>query len=162
MSNWWNELKGAASNWFGGLPAKTGPIETRVNRGKPCDPQRSTIAGMMAVVVFVALDAASRLRTPEFYIGVWLIGVVMQVGFFAVLRSRGRSRRFWIGFEITGLGSLLAYAAWCRADYRAFNLWPYAILERIYAAFQHLPARCPSMVFRAWFSHSSAESIESL
>lgn len=101
-------------------------------------PQRSTIAGMMAVVVFVALDCFA-LRTPEFYIGVCLIGVVMQVGLFAVLRSRGRRRRFWIGFEMTGLGALLAYVAWCRADYRAFNLWPYAILERIYGALQHLP-----------------------
>ncbi|WP_406695037.1 hypothetical protein V5E97_28755 [Singulisphaera sp. Ch08] len=101
-------------------------------------PHRSTIAGMMAVVVFVALDCFA-LRTPEFYIGFWLIGGVMQVGLFALLRSRGRSRRFWFGFELTGLGALLAYAAWCRADYRAFNLWPYAILERIYSALQDLP-----------------------
>lgn len=101
-------------------------------------PHRSTIAGMMTVVVFVALDCFA-VRTPELYNGYWLIGCTMQIGYFMMLRSRCRTRRFWAGFEMTGLGTLLAYAAWCRADYRAFNLWPYALLERTYGALGNLP-----------------------
>ena len=49
----------------------------------------STTAVMMAVVVLAALDCLG-VRLAEQLAGYWLLGAAMQVGLFAMPRSRGR------------------------------------------------------------------------
>ena len=105
-------------------------------------PHRSTIAGMMVVVALAALDCLGA-RVADFLAGCWLVGVTMQVGLFAMFRSRGRSRRFWAGFEATGLGLLLAYLAGssCQLLKQVVNGWAYRVTRgRL--------RRCPCCVFR--------------
>lgn len=102
-------------------------------------PHRSTIAEVMALVVFAALECLG-VRLAEYLAGYWLVGAALQVGLFAMLRSRGRSRRFWAGFEATGLGLLLAYTAcFCVARRMTYG-WAYRVTEGIYGAMLGLPA----------------------
>ena len=91
-------------------------------------PHRSTIAGMMAVVALAALDCLA-VRIADFVAGCWLVVAAMQVGLFAMIRSRGWGRRFWAGFEATGLGLLLAYIAGSHAGPRVVNAWAYRVSE---------------------------------
>jgi hypothetical protein len=102
-------------------------------------PHRSTIAGMMVVVALAALDCLGA-RVADFLAGCWLVGVTMQVGLFAVFRSRGWYRRFWAGFEATGIALLLAYAAGSHTSRRVVNGWAHRVTEGIYGAFLRLPA----------------------
>jgi hypothetical protein len=101
-------------------------------------PHRSTIAGVMAVVAFAALDCLG-VRNAGFLAGCWLVGGAMQVGLFAMRRSVGRLRRFWVGFEATGLGLLLAYIACSHARLRVFGLWAYKVSESVYGSLRGLP-----------------------
>ena len=102
-------------------------------------PHRSTIAGMMAVVALAALDCLA-VRIADFLAGCWLVVAAMQVGLFAMFRSRGWGRRFWAGFEATGLGLLLAYTAGSHASPRVVNGWAYRVTEGIYGSMLGLPA----------------------
>ena len=101
-------------------------------------PNRPTIAGVMAVVALAAVDCLG-VRIAEFFAGCWLVGVAMQAGLFAMSRSRGRGRRFWAGFEATGLVLLLAYAAGSQADRRVVYGWAYRVTESIYRSMLCLP-----------------------
>jgi hypothetical protein len=102
-------------------------------------PHRITIAGVMAVVALAALDCFG-VRFAEYLAGCWLVGAAMQVGLFAMLRSGGRSRRFWAGFEATGLGLLLVYTACSHAVRREIYGWAYRVTESIYGSLLGLPA----------------------
>jgi len=68
---------------------------------------RLSIAKLMVVVGVVALNiAAARLLfddNSEMLIGVALSGLILQVGLFQLMRSRGRGRGFWAGFIACGL-----------------------------------------------------------
>jgi hypothetical protein len=102
-------------------------------------PHRSTIAGMMAVVALAALDCLA-VRIADFLAGCWLVVAAMQVGLFAMFRSLGWGRRFWAGFEATGLALLLAYTAGSRHSPRVVNGWAYRVTEGIYGSMLGLPA----------------------
>jgi hypothetical protein len=69
---------------------------------------RVTTAGMMLGVAVVAVDFF--LIVDVFY-GVLLIGLALNLGLVRMARSHGRKRRFWAGFEATGLAMLLAFIA---------------------------------------------------
>ena len=63
--------------------------------------------------------------------------------------SRGWGRRFWGGFEATGLGLLLAYTAGSHAGRRVVNGWAYRVTENIYGRALGLPADA----FQSCFEH---------
>ena len=66
---------------------------------------RFTIARWMGITAVVAVNAAvarSFYGDPTFYLAI-LGFVALQVGLACFLRSRGRARRFWLGFEIAGV-----------------------------------------------------------
>ena len=73
----------------------------------------------------------------------------MQAGLFAIRRSVGRIRRFWAGFEATGLGLLLAYIACSYAGLRVFDRWAYKVSESVYGSLRGLPPDA----FRWCFEH---------
>src|SRR4051794_9630649 len=91
----------------------------------------------MAAIVFVAIDC-SVLRFPAHFAGCLLIGLAMQVGLFQLLRRRGRIRRFWAGFEATGLAALIAYIACLRADYLMIIRWVFYLFGAINGALSYL------------------------
>jgi CDP-diglyceride synthetase len=70
-------------------------------------PPQFSIVKLMVIVGVVALDfAAARILlayNQEMLIGIALGGLVLQVGFFRLIRSRGRGRAFWVGFIVCGL-----------------------------------------------------------
>jgi hypothetical protein len=99
---------------------------------------RSTIAEVMAVVAFAALDCLG-VRFADFLAGCWLVGGAMQLGLFAMRRSVGWFRGFWAGFEATGLALLLAYIACSHAGLRVFDRWAYKVSESVYGSLRNLP-----------------------
>ncbi len=111
-------------------------------------PHRSTIAGVMAVVAFAAFDCLA-VRNADFLAGCWLVGGAMQAGLFVMSRSVGGSRRFWAGFEATGLGLLLAYIVCSRAGLRVLDRWAYKVSESVYGSLRGLPPDA----FRWCFEH---------
>ena len=93
---------------------------------------------MMAVVALAAVDCLA-IRTADFVAGCWLVGASVQVGLFAMLRSRGWGRRFWAGFEAAGLGLLLAYTAGSHASARVVNGWAHRVSQGLYDFMLGLP-----------------------
>ncbi len=75
---------------------------------------RFSIFTLMAIVSVVALNlAAARLLIDyddELLVGVALPTLVVQVGAFLLIRSRGRARAFWGGF--VGLGVVAAISCY--------------------------------------------------
>ncbi len=69
---------------------------------------RFTIARLMFAILVIAFNAALiRAFSQGMFSGVILLFFAMQVGLFLVLRSQGRPRRFWVGFEVVGIAVLL-------------------------------------------------------
>jgi len=93
---------------------------------------------MMAVIAFAAIDCFA-VRIAGSLAGCWMVGCAMQVGIIAMLPGGARSRRFWIGFEATGLGVLPVYIALSHAEFPLLNLWPYKILVSFYGFLRSLP-----------------------
>ena len=101
-------------------------------------PYRSTIAGMMAVVA-LASSTALRLASADF-----LAWVLARRGRHAgralpCYGSRGWGRRFWAGFEASGLGLLLG-DRWLPCRPQVVNGWAYRVTEGIYGSMLGLPA----------------------
>jgi hypothetical protein len=92
----------------------------------------------MFAVALAAVDCLG-LRVADLVAGYWLIGVAMEVGLLAMPRYHGRGRRFWVGFEATGLGLLLAYVAGTQVGHRAVNGWAYRVTESLYGSMLRLP-----------------------
>jgi hypothetical protein len=71
---------------------------------------RMTIARLMCAIMIIALNAGliRAFFVQEMFYGVILMFFAMQVGLFRLLRSRGRARRFWVGFELAGIAMVLA------------------------------------------------------
>ena len=69
-----------------------------------------TIARWMGVTAVLAVNAAlvRAFVVQEMFCGGILIFVALQVGLWCLLRSQGRVRRFWMGFEVFGVASVLA------------------------------------------------------
>ncbi len=76
-------------------------------------PPRLSIAKLMVVVVIVAINfGAARILfsyNTEMLIGVALSGIVLQLGLYQLLRSRGRGRAFWAGFITCGLMATMSF-----------------------------------------------------
>lgn len=76
-------------------------------------PPRLSIAKLMVVVVIIAINfGAARILfsyNTEMLIGVALSGMVLQVGLYQLLRSRGRGRAFWAGFTACGLMAMMSF-----------------------------------------------------
>lgn len=74
---------------------------------------RFTMARWMVVTGVFALNAGlvRAFMVEEKISGGILIFLVLQVGLWRFLRSRGPARRFWLGFEISGVASVLALFA---------------------------------------------------
>jgi hypothetical protein len=108
---------------------------------------RFTIATLAFVVVLLALDFAwMRVLLPirgfsvfgfaaqGFDVGVLPMANLLVLSLYLRLSRRERPHPFLVGFELCGLGAVLAYMAWCWADpktvanlimtlYRAWWLW---------------------------------------
>jgi hypothetical protein len=71
---------------------------------------RITIARLMVVVGIIALNAAllRAFFVQEMFSGGILSFFALQAGLFCLLRSRGRVRRFWAGFEVSGTLAVMA------------------------------------------------------
>jgi hypothetical protein len=70
---------------------------------------RVTIARWMGLIAILALNAGlvRAFVAQEMFYGGILIFIALQVGLSCLLRSRGRVRRFWLGFEISGVAAVL-------------------------------------------------------
>ena len=73
-------------------------------------PQRLTIARWMGLIAVLSVNAAlvRAFVVQEMFIGGILIFMALQLGLLGFLRSRGRHRRFWLGFEVSGMAAVLA------------------------------------------------------
>ena len=88
---------------------------------------RVSIAGMMAAVAVVALDCFALITTGG--AGVLLIGLILSVGFACWWRGHGRGRRFWLGFEVAGLVTVLVYVFFARSNDELIAEWPMYVLD---------------------------------
>jgi hypothetical protein len=72
-------------------------------------PRRLTIARWMGLIAVLSVNAAlvRAFVVQEMFIGGILIFMVLQLGLLCFLRSRGRHRRFWLGFEVSGMAAVL-------------------------------------------------------
>jgi hypothetical protein len=63
----------------------------------------------MGLTAILALNAAlvRAFVVHEMFYGGILIFIALQVGLWCLLRSRGRLRRFWLGFEVAGISAVL-------------------------------------------------------
>jgi hypothetical protein len=93
----------------------------------------------MAVVALAARDCLG-VRVAELIAGCWLVGAIMQFALVSMFRCLGCGRRFWAGFEATGLGFLRADTARSDASRLVVNGWAYRAAEDIYGSMLDLPA----------------------
>jgi hypothetical protein len=95
----------------------------------------------MGLIAILAVNAAlvRDFVVQEMYCGGILLFIALQVGLWYLLHSRGRRRRFWLGFEASGMAVVLVLF-WC-------ELFPDSPLNRslmsytssAYYAFMPLP-----------------------
>jgi hypothetical protein len=71
---------------------------------------RFTIARWMNWTAVLAVNAGlvRAFIVQDMFGGVILIFGALQVGFWCLRHSHGRARRFWLGFEISGVSAVLA------------------------------------------------------
>jgi hypothetical protein len=100
---------------------------------------RITPAGMMVAVAFCAADCF-LIRFWEFFAGGLLMSVALQAVLFRMRLTRGRPRRFWVGFEVTGLALLLIYLI-CHQVFLTQIIvpWTYRLSATIDGTMAHLP-----------------------
>jgi hypothetical protein len=91
---------------------------------------RMSIAGMMAAVAVAALDCFVLIMTGGG--GVLLVGLTLTVGFVCWWRGRGKTRRFWLGFEVAGLAAVLAYIGFIQTSDGLILKWPSYIFNLPY------------------------------
>ena len=104
---------------------------------------RVTIARSMALTAALALNIAlvRAFIVQEMFCGVILIFVVLQLGLWRLYQGRGRTRRFWIGFEIGGVAATLALVACEVVPESNLNRLQMAYMNAVLnLAFGHLPA----------------------
>jgi hypothetical protein len=100
---------------------------------------RMTTSGMMVAVAFCAADCF-LIRFWGLFAGAYLMVIALQVGLFRMLRNRGCGRRFWVGFEATGLAVLLIYLACHQAFFTQMIVpWTYRFFDVIDGTMAHLP-----------------------
>jgi hypothetical protein len=71
--------------------------------------RRVTIGRWMGLTAILAVNAAlvRAFVLQEMFYGGILIFIALQVGLWCLLHSRGRNRRFWMGFEVCGATAVL-------------------------------------------------------
>lgn len=94
-------------------------------------PRRLHLDEMMVLVAFAALDCTVIPVADHFAAGL-AIGVALQVGLLLMLRSRGRRRRFWVGFEVTGSALLLSFFACKTLSLETVCRWPLFLFDNPY------------------------------
>lgn len=99
---------------------------------------RYRLRTLLIVVAVVALDCAV-VPVAESLAGGLLVGLALQVGLFRLVSSRGRARRFWGGFEATGLVMLILYMVGQLVRWPVMVRWPRAVLHGLNGAASHLP-----------------------
>ena len=114
---------------------------------------RITIARCMGVTAILALNSGlvRAFVVQEMFYGGILIFIALQVGLWCLLRSRGLVRRFWIGFEISGVAVVLTLFS-C-------EVFPDSALNRLLMsyidvsanlAFSHLPTPLADHLDEHW------------
>jgi hypothetical protein len=114
---------------------------------------RVTIARWMGLIAVLAVNAGlvRAFVVQEMFCGGILIFIALQVGLWCLLRSRGWVRRFWIGFEISGVAAVLALFS-C-------EVFPDSALNRLLMtytdiaanlAFSHLPTPLADHLDECW------------
>lgn len=70
---------------------------------------RLTIARWMGLTAILAVNGAlvRAFVVQEMFYGGILIFIALQVGLWCLLHSRGRLRRFWLGFDVSGITAVL-------------------------------------------------------
>jgi hypothetical protein len=92
---------------FGRYPAS---VATFTELGRiPMKPRRLTIARWMGLIAVLSVNAAlvRAFVVQEMFIGGIAMFMVLQLGLLCFLRSRGRHRHFWLGFEVFGMAAVL-------------------------------------------------------
>ena len=116
-----------------------------------------TIGRLMLAILVIAFNAGLiRSFSQGMFSGVILLFFAMQVGLFLGLRSHGRARRFWVGFEGAGIALILAMfclesfpdsaLSQCVSDSIGFAMDSVVESPHIPAAcchFSHVPPGCP-------------------
>jgi hypothetical protein len=92
----------------------------------------------MVLVAFVALDCSMAL-IPGYLAGGYVLAIALQLGLAPLLRSRGRWRRFWVGFEASGVIALAAFLVCRQVFSQAIARWPGFLYESYRAALAQLP-----------------------
>jgi hypothetical protein len=102
------------------------------------DLPRRRLTWLMVMAGFAAIYCC-LIKAPAYFAGCYLIGLSLQVGFPLMLRGRGPRRRFWAGFEATGLIALVVFTA-CRTAFdRVVVRWPMNLYEDYRNSLSHLP-----------------------
>lgn len=83
---------------------------------------RYRVQTLMIVVAIVALDCA-LVPLVERLAGGLMLGIAMELGWIRLLHARGRTRRFWIGFEAAGAAVLAVYAVGWYTCSRMLGAW---------------------------------------
>ena len=102
-----------------------------------------TIATGMVLTAILAVDAGliRAFFVQEMFHGGLLIFIALQVGLWRFLRSREHARRFWLGFEVCGLASVLLLLG---AELWPESRWNACVTASIDGAYtlasNHLPA----------------------
>jgi hypothetical protein len=107
-------------------------------------PLRFTIAQWMGFTAVLALNAAlvRAFVVQEMFCGVILIFIALQVGLWCLLQSGGTVRRFWLGFELFGVGATVAMIA-C-------EVFPESALSRLLMSYVGFAT---NLAFSHLFSH---------
>lgn len=82
----------------------------------------------MALVAFAAVDCLVIPVADHFAAGL-LLGFALQAGLLLLLRSRGRRRSFWTGFEVVGGSLLLTFFACKTAIWATMCRWPLYLFD---------------------------------
>lgn len=79
---------------------------------------------------------------------IFLIFFALQFGLWRYLRTQGRRRRFWLGFEVSGLAATLAVSTLLESDIDLNNWYTGAALDLSYFC---LPARIDGILANEHF-----------
>jgi hypothetical protein len=105
---------------------------------------RFTIARVMAATAVFAVNAAllRAFLVQEMFYGAIVAIVVLQAGVVALVRSRGRARGFWVGFEAFGVLAILALFS-C-------ELFPEMAVARALMAYINFAIKLVASLLPAW------------
>jgi hypothetical protein len=95
-------------------------------------PRRLSIADLMALVAFAAVDCLV-IPVVDHFAAALLLGFALQAGLLLLLRSRGRRRYFLSGFEVVGGALLLTFFACKTVAWATMCRWPSYLFDNAYS-----------------------------